>query len=151
MPTLLKLDRIDEVSLVDASANPLAKVLIMKRGSNDPASQLADLNRRVDALSKTAPVAHQLKEAATMAPSISETILKSLQPDVTDSDRVRLDKAVTKMALASGHTSVEKVSAELALEGLARTIQKRDGCSFEAGYVKALDDPSNRDLVRLLA
>lgn len=119
-------ERVDEVSVVDEGASPGARVTLIKRAD------------------------HTRKEATPVAPSLTESIAKALAPAADDDRLTRDHKRIAKAALDEGITTAERVVAETALEGIARTIHKRDGVSLEQAYVRALSDPANADLVNLL-
>lgn len=132
MPTEIVDLEVQEVSLVDEPANQHARVVLFKR--NAPVSAvLEDLQRRVDALSS----ANVTMETSEM-PTLSETIMKSLEPSPSDTDKERAEKELVRKQLETGAVTAEAIAANLILEAHARQIQKRDGCSFETAYTKAI-------------
>jgi len=136
MPRELTKLVIEEVSAVDAPANPGARVVLLKR---DP---IADLQRRVDALltkslNSPAPVAVTQKEAPM---SLENEVKKALEGASSDV------QAIVKAQLAAG-VSITKVAAELALEAKAEALRKAQPHLTPAqAYAQAFEDPDSRVL-----
>ena len=79
------------------------------------------------------------REEPKMA-NLSETITKALMPDAGDTAKEAADKALVRKQLEVGAVTAEQVAADMILRARADTIMKRDKCSPEAGYVRAMED-----------
>lgn len=123
---LLQLGEVDSISLVDRGDNPGAVVAIHKRAE---------------------PLKNRNMKEFEMA-SLTEIIAKALEPSIGDSEKEAMRKAIVKKQLDRGVLTIEGYAAELLLEAHALSIAKRDKCSYEVGFVRAIDE--NPDVARLL-